>query len=149
MTITKDIHTDEQKQIIYNNHKNLSLSLRRSFNAFSEEIIDPVKYISNEIMNHAKNGGELPQGVYIFRNKQEALNTTNKSGYALVEVNPQDDRTGVPASEYIKSKGFYCKVVFQRKEEQGGYIVSCKYEKYIVELVVSGKGIYTKQEKVE
>ena len=108
MTITKDIHTDEQKQIIYNNHKNLTLSLRRSFNAFSEDIVDPIKYISNEIVNHAKNGGELPQGVYIFKTKQEALNTANRTGYALVEVNPQDDIIGVPASEYRKEKGFYC-----------------------------------------
>ena len=108
MTLTTDIHTDEQKQIIYNNHKNLSLALRRSFNAFSEDIIDPVKYISNETIHHAKNGGELPQGVYIFCSKQEALNTANRTGYALVEVNPQDDRTGIPASEYIKGKVFYC-----------------------------------------
>jgi len=108
MTLIKDIHTDEQKQIIYSNHKNLTLSLRKSFNAFSEDIIDPVKYISNEIINHAKNDGELPQGVYIFRSKQEALIKANKTGYALVEVNPQDDITGVPASEYRKEKGIYC-----------------------------------------
>ena len=108
MTITKDIHTDEQKQIIYNNHKNLTLSLRKSFNAFSEEIPDPVKYISNEIVHHAKSGGKLPQGVYIFKTKQEALNTANKTNYALVEVNPQNDITGVPANEYRKEKGFYC-----------------------------------------
>lgn len=108
MTIIKDIHTDEQKQIIYNNHKNLTYSLRRSFNAFFEDITDPVKYISNEVIHHAKNNGELPQGVYIFKTKQEALNIANKSGYTLVEVNPQDNVTGVPASEYRKEKGFYC-----------------------------------------
>ena len=50
----------------------------------------------------------MPQGVYIFSSKQEVLNKANKIGYALVEVNPQDDITGVPASEYVKSKGFYC-----------------------------------------
>jgi len=142
MTITKDIHTDEQKKIIYNNHKNLTYSLRKSFNAFSEDIIDPVKYISNEIMNHAKLGGELSQGVYIFRSKQEALNTANRTGYALVEVNPQDNITGVPASEYIKEKGFYCietRWYFKEGKNREGILYPASMKSILLSWLCPGK----------
>lgn len=73
-----------------------------AYNEYGEEI-DPVRFIKNNILKTIKENNELPKCVHNIVTKQEILKLVNTTGYALVQVNPEDEK-GIPVSEYVKGK---------------------------------------------